>query len=95
MQLARGSRLTELLKQPQYQPVSVEKQVLVIFAGTNGYVDEYDLSALKSYEEELCKFVEEKHPDIFDEIREKKEIDDELREKVSAVLEEFKGIFQP
>ncbi len=95
MQLARGARLTELLKQAQYSPLSVEKQILIIFAGTNGFVDDYDVSVLKRYEEELYKFIEDKHPEIFQEIREKKELSDELREKMKSALEEFKGIFQP
>ncbi len=94
MQLARGSRLTELLKQAQYEPFPVERQTLIIFAGTNGYVDEYDLSLLPRYEEELYAFMETKHQDIFDELREKKEIADDLRTKIESALEEFRGIFQ-
>jgi F-type H+-transporting ATPase subunit alpha len=95
MQLARGSRLTELLKQAQYEPFPVERQILIIFAGTNGYIDDYELSLLPRFEEELYDFMETKHQDIFDELREKKEIDDNLRARVESALEEFKGIFQP
>ncbi len=94
MQLARGSRLTELLKQAQYVPFPVERQILIIFAGTNGYVDEYDLSLLPRYEEELYAFMETKHQDIFDELLEKKEIADDLRTRIESALEEFRGIFQ-
>jgi F-type H+-transporting ATPase subunit alpha len=94
MQLARGSRLTEILKQAQYEPYPVERQITIIFAGTNGYVDDYDLSVLPRFEEELYAFMETKHPDIFDELREKKEIGDDLRARMESALEEFKGIFQ-
>jgi F-type H+-transporting ATPase subunit alpha len=94
MQLARGSRLTEILKQAQYEPYPVERQITIIFAGTNGYVDDYDLLVLPRFEEELYAFIETKHPDIFDELREKKEIGDDLRARMESALEEFKGIFQ-
>ncbi|NIS75909.1 MAG: F0F1 ATP synthase subunit alpha [Deltaproteobacteria bacterium] len=94
MQLARGSRLTELLKQSQYEPFPVERQITIIFAGTNGYVDDYDLPVLPRFEEELYAFMETKHPDIFDQLREKKEIGDDLRARMESALEEFKGIFQ-
>ncbi len=63
-QLARGSRMTELLKQGQYAPLPVEKQVLILFAGANGFVDALPLSALDRYERELYAFVEAKHPEL-------------------------------
>jgi F-type H+-transporting ATPase subunit alpha len=94
-QLNRGSRLVELLKQGQYEPLSVEKQVLIIFAGTNGFIDELPLNALKKYEHELYSFVESKHPDIFSDILKKRELDNDLRAKIKGALEEFKGIFKP
>jgi F-type H+-transporting ATPase subunit alpha len=93
-QLSRGSRLVELLKQGQYEPVPVEKQVLIIFAGTNGFVDELPLTALKKYEQELYSFVEAKHPDIFSDILKKRELDNDLRAKLKQALEEFKGTFK-
>ena len=93
-QLNRGARLVELLKQGQYQPLSVEKQILIIYAGTNGFVDELPLSALKKYEQELHSFIEAKHPDIFADILKKRELDGDLRAKLSKALEEFKGIFK-
>ncbi|HHL39681.1 MAG TPA: F0F1 ATP synthase subunit alpha [Deltaproteobacteria bacterium] len=92
-QLARGSRLVEILKQGQYAPMPVEKQVLVIYAATNGYVDDYPVAALGKYEQELVSFVETRHADVLDDIREKKTLDDELREKLNKVLDEFKGLF--
>ena len=93
-QLNRGARLVELLKQGQYQPLSVEKQILIIYAGTNGFVDELPLAALKKYEQELHSFMESKHPDIFADILKKRELDGELRGKLNKALEEFKGQFQ-
>ena len=94
-QLNRGSRLVELLKQGQYQPLPVEKQILIIFAGTNGFVDELPLTALKKYEQELYSFVESRHPDVFAEVLKKRELDGDLRAKVTKTLEEFKGAFKP
>jgi F-type H+/Na+-transporting ATPase subunit alpha len=93
-QLSRGSRLVELLKQGQYQPLPVEKQVLIIYAGTNGFVDELPLTALKKYEQDLYSFIESKHPGIFADILKKRELDGDLRAKLNKALEEFKGIFK-
>jgi F-type H+-transporting ATPase subunit alpha len=93
-QLNRGSRLVELLKQGQYEPLPVERQVLIIYAGTNGFVDELPLNALKKYEQELYSFIESKHPDIFADILKKRELDGELRGKMGKALEEFKGVFK-
>ena len=92
-QLNRGARLVELLKQGQYQPLSVQQQVLIIYAGTNGFVDELPLNALKKYEQELYAFVESKHPDVFADILKKRELDGDLRAKLNKTLEEFKGAF--
>jgi F-type H+-transporting ATPase subunit alpha len=94
-QLNRGARLVELLKQGQYQPLPVEKQVLIIYAGTNGFVDDLPLNALKKYEQELYAFLELKHPDVFADILKKRELDADLRGKLNERLEEFKGIFKP
>jgi F-type H+-transporting ATPase subunit alpha len=94
-QLARGSRLTELLKQGQYKPIPVEKQILIIYAGTKGFVDEYPEHVLGKYEEQLFKFFDEKHGDILAEIKEKKEIDSALDDKTKKALTEFKGMFTP
>lgn len=92
-QLARGSRLVEILKQGQYKPLAVEKQVLIIFAATNGYVDTYPVSALKKYEEELYAFFEKKHPELTRDLMEKKAIDDVIKPKLIKALDEFKGLF--
>jgi F-type H+-transporting ATPase subunit alpha len=93
-QLNRGARLVELLKQNQYQPLPVERQVLIIYAGTNGFVDELPLAALKKYEQELYSFVDSKHPDVFADILKKRELDGDLRAKINQALEEFKGVFR-
>jgi F-type H+/Na+-transporting ATPase subunit alpha len=93
-QLNRGARLVELLKQDQYEPLPVEKQVLIIFAGTNGFVDELPLTALKKYERELYSFMESKHPEVFADILKKRELDNDLRAQLTKALEEFKGTFK-
>jgi len=88
-QLNRGRRLVEILKQPQYEPLPVEKQILVIFAGTNGYLDSIDVPQIRAYEKELYQYVESAHPAVLDALREKKQIDDQLRAQMSAALKEF------
>jgi F-type H+-transporting ATPase subunit alpha len=93
-QLARGSRLVEILKQPQYKPLPVEKQILVIFAGTNGYLEMYSESALEKYEEELYKLVESQYPEVLKDIREKKALDSDLEKMIKSILDEFKGKFK-
>jgi F-type H+-transporting ATPase subunit alpha len=93
-QLARGSRLVEILKQPQYQPLPVERQILVIYAGTNGFLEVYPESILARYESELYDYVEKQHPEVLKEIREKRSMDADLEKKVKTVLEEFKGKFK-
>lgn len=94
-QLARGSRLVEILKQDQYTPLTVEKQVLIIFAATNGFVDDYDESVLGRYEQELYSFAESKFAAVLDEIKEKNKIDDDLKLKVENLLKEFGEFFKP
>jgi len=93
-QLARGSRLVEILKQPQYKPLPVEKQILLIFAGTNGYLEMYPENVLQRYEEELYTFAENQHPGIFKEIKEKKALDADLEKKIKGILDEFKSKFK-
>jgi F-type H+/Na+-transporting ATPase subunit alpha len=92
-QLARGSRLVEILKQGQYEPLPVEKQALIIYAATTGYVDHLPENAVRRYETELFRFIENRHPEIIEAIGTKKQFDDELKPKVNKVLDEFKGIF--
>jgi F-type H+-transporting ATPase subunit alpha len=94
-QLARGSRLVEILKQQQYKPLPVEKQVLIIYAGTNGYLEGFAESSLMKYENELFAFVDEKYPEATREIREKKEISAALQSKLEQIFKEFNAIFKP
>lgn len=91
--LARGSKLTEILKQDQYVPMPVEKQVVLLFASANGYIDTYPESALKKYESEMLKYMDEKHKDILNEIKEKKEIDASINDKLHDALKKFREIF--
>ncbi len=92
-QLARGERMVEVLKQDQYQPLPVEKQILIIYAGTAGHLDDMPLEAIRPFEEGLYRFVEAKYPSIFQELREKKEISDELRAKMDTAIRECKAEF--
>ncbi|UCF82886.1 MAG: F0F1 ATP synthase subunit alpha [Desulfobacteraceae bacterium] len=94
-QIDRGRRLVEVLKQPQYKPIPAEKEVMILFAGTFGYLDEWPVEAVSEYEKQMLEFMESKHSDLLSEIKDKKEISDELEEKMKAALDEFKGIFQP
>jgi F-type H+-transporting ATPase subunit alpha len=94
LQLARGARLVEMLKQAQYQPQTVEQQVVTIFAATNGFVDGCEVGSLARFETELFSFMKDKHGELLTEIREKKQINDEIKAKLSAALEEFKGTFK-
>jgi F-type H+-transporting ATPase subunit alpha len=88
-QLARGQRLTEILKQPQYRPMDVDKQVAVIWAASNGYVDDIPVEGVRHFEEELLKFLENEGSTLA-AIREKKAIDDGLKAKLKSSLDEFK-----
>jgi F-type H+-transporting ATPase subunit alpha len=94
MQLARGARLTEILKQDQYVPQPIEQQVVTIYAATNGYVDGYEISSLRRYEEELAAFLRDKHGAALSELRQKRTIDDSVKALLTAALEEFKGVFR-
>ncbi|MGB9182210.1 MAG: F0F1 ATP synthase subunit alpha, partial [Pyrinomonadaceae bacterium] len=89
-QLARGQRLTEILKQPQYQPMDVEKQVLVIWAATNGHIDDVPVEDVRRFESELLRFVENSHPGVLQSIREKKSITDDIKSDLTQVLRDFK-----
>jgi F-type H+-transporting ATPase subunit alpha len=92
-QLNRGARLTELLKQKNYAPLPVEKQVLIIFAGTNGYVDDLPLDVVGRFEQELYQFADNRYANVLADIREKKSIDDELKGRMHGLLKEFKQQF--
>jgi F-type H+-transporting ATPase subunit alpha len=93
MQLARGERLVEILKQPQYRPIPNEKQVLIIFAANNGFLDDYPVASLKRYETEMYAFFDNRQADLLATLREKKAIDDDLKARMVAGLEQFKKEF--
>jgi F-type H+-transporting ATPase subunit alpha len=91
--LARGARLTELLKQDLYTPYSVEQQVVLLYAGTNGYIDHYPESALAKYEKEMLAYFEAEHAGILAAIRDKKQIDPSTEESLEQALNAFKEKF--
>ena len=93
-QLTRGERLVEILKQPQYQPLPMEKQVTIIFAGTKGFLDKLPVETLRDYEQELYAFIEANEAAIFDELRDKQVISPELEEKMKKVLGSFGETFK-
>ncbi|MDY0291146.1 MAG: F0F1 ATP synthase subunit alpha [Desulfuromonadaceae bacterium] len=92
-QLQRGERLVEILKQPQYKPLTVVEQVVVIYAANNGYVDDFPVSSIQKYERELLPFMHNKHADFMKDLLEKKAIDDDLEGRLKNALEEFNGQF--
>ena len=92
-QLNRGRRLVEILKQPQYQPLGVEKQVAIIFAATKGFLDAVPVDELRRYEEDLYRFLETRHPTVLSSIVEKKILDDDVRGALEAALKEFNQQF--
>jgi F-type H+-transporting ATPase subunit alpha len=89
-QLARGQRLVEILKQPQYRPMNIENQVLVIWAASNGYADDIAIEDVRDFESALLKFVENAHPGLLQSIREKKSLTDEIITDLKQVLSDFK-----
>src|SRR5215213_8620602 len=92
-QLNRGRRLVEILKQGQYQPLPFEKQVLIVFSGTNAFLDDIPVEQVRRFEAELYRFVENAHPGILQQIREKKAIDDALKADIKTMLTDFKQRF--
>jgi F-type H+-transporting ATPase subunit alpha len=92
--LAKGERLAEILKQDQYTPLPTEKQVVIIFAATNGYLDPYPVPECRRYERELYAFLDTRHPGLLKEIAEKKDLKGELTDRLKAALSEFASLFQ-
>ncbi|MEE8509839.1 MAG: F0F1 ATP synthase subunit alpha, partial [candidate division NC10 bacterium] len=93
-QLNRGARMVEILKQDQYVPLSVERQILIIFAGVNGYADDLPAEEIRSFEDGLLRFVEARYPEIYQELNEKKIIGEDLRQKVEQAIREHKEEFK-
>jgi F-type H+-transporting ATPase subunit alpha len=92
-QLNRGQKLTELLKQPQYSPMPAEEQVVVIWAGTNGYIDDIAVENVKKFEEGLRAFLQNTRGGLLEKLRERKTIDDEIRNEIRSAVTEFKERF--
>jgi len=93
-QLGRGQRMQEILKQPQYQPISLENQVIVIFAGTNGFADAVPVEKMAQWQADLLRFMESSQPEIGKNIAEKKMITDENRANLTAALDAFRNTWQ-
>jgi F-type H+-transporting ATPase subunit alpha len=92
--LAKGERLTEILKQDQYQPLPMEKQIVILFAATNGYLDRYPVPECRRYEKELYAFLDARYAGLLKELAEKKDLKGELTEKLKGALGEFAEVFQ-
>ena len=93
-QLTRGARLVEILKQPQYQPLPMEKQICILFAGTRGYLDTLPVDSLAEYEQQLYAYIEKNQPSIYDDLKERQAIDAALEEKIRATLQAFGESFK-
>jgi F-type H+-transporting ATPase subunit alpha len=85
--------MVELLKQDQYVPMTVDQQIVVIFAGTSGYLDEVPVNAVKRFEAEMLKFVASKYADLLKDITAKKQLDEDLKSRLKSAIEEFKKTF--
>ncbi len=92
-QLARGARLVEVLKQPQYQPVPVEQQVAIIFAVTNGFLDDVEVRHIRQWERDFLKYLEAQRPEVLEGIRTRKELTDELTAGLRSAIEAFQHVF--
>jgi F-type H+/Na+-transporting ATPase subunit alpha len=93
-QLARGQRLVEILKQPQYRPMAIENQVVGIWAASNGFTDDVAVEDVRSFEAELLKFIENSQPGLLQNIREKKTLTDEIKNDLQVVLKDFKDLWK-
>ena len=92
-QLNRGKRLVEVLKQRQYEPRAVEQQILIIYAGVNGFLDNVEVEQVGEYETELSQFVEAREASLFTDLVARGKIDDDLKTRIEAVLQEFTELF--
>ncbi|MFC1846554.1 F0F1 ATP synthase subunit alpha [Chloroflexota bacterium] len=93
-QIDRGQRITEVLKQAQYVPMSTEKQVIILYAAINGYIDEVEVGKVIEYEKDLIEFIDTVHSDIVNKIKETKELSEEMEEKLKTSIEEFNRSFK-
>ena len=93
-QLTRGARLTEIMKQKQFQPMRVENQIVLIWTATNGYLDDIPVSSIKRFEKEFQAFIKNRYPQVPVTIIEKKAISDELTQQITTAVKEFKSQFK-
>jgi F-type H+-transporting ATPase subunit alpha len=93
-QINRGQRMVELLKQPQFQPMPAEKEVVVLYSGTRGYLDRYPVSAVLDYERKLLEFISSRYGDVLEKIKAERDISPELDERLKAALDEFQGVYK-
>ncbi len=93
-QITRGQRLMELLKQDQYNPLPVEKQIAIIYVGTEGFLDKLPVEVITRFEEEFLEFLDNKYADLLKEIAEKKQLSDEIKERLNKTVEEFIKVFK-
>jgi F-type H+-transporting ATPase subunit alpha len=91
--LSRGSRLTELLKQPQFSPLKMEEQVVVIYAGVNGYLDAFPVDRVRAFESGLLHLIHSKHADILNAIRDSRDLDDAVTAKLKAAVDDYAKAF--
>jgi F-type H+-transporting ATPase subunit alpha len=92
-QLTRGERMVEILKQDQYKPLPIERQIMIIYAGVNGYLDDLAVEVCRRFEEELYPFIESRYADVPRDIKEKRQLDADLEAKLRKAIEEFKADF--
>ena len=92
-QLNRGKRLSELLKQPQFHPLTAEKQVIILFAGTQGYLDDLKVEQIRAFEDGLYPYLDSGQSQLLNDIATKKALDDDLRNRIHAALKEYKANF--
>ncbi len=92
-QLNRGQRLTELLKQPQFQPLTWQQQVVALFAGTQGYLDDIKVSDIRVFEQGLYKYFDNAQGPLLEDLTKKKSLDDDLRNRLHEALKEYKANF--
>jgi F-type H+-transporting ATPase subunit alpha len=93
-QLNRGQRLTELLKQPQFHPLTWQQQAVVLFAGTQGYLDDLKVTDIRAFEDGLYKYLDSAQSDLLADLTKKKSFDDDLRNRLHAALKEYKENFK-
>ncbi|HIP38674.1 MAG TPA: F0F1 ATP synthase subunit alpha, partial [Desulfocapsa sulfexigens] len=93
-QLTRGERLVEILKQPQYAPLPMEKQVTILYAGANGYLDALPIDTMRAYEDEMFAYIESNDASIFADLKEQEEFTDAIKDKLNKALDAFGETFK-